>query len=290
MSDDTFRDENSEQDLEELAKMYADDFEMDGSLVSDSRKEEVSLEELGQAFARVIGTTKSPPGSGVAETQSTTIARPDSRTIVPFPSSGTEGPVSSGSVEQPSPEQSNDDDQFPVTPLSIVEAVLLIGRPDSGSISATEIAGLMRGVTESEVDLLVEELNADYSANHRALRIANVDGGYRMQLAEDLQSIRQSFLGPSRPIKLSQPAIDCISLVSYQPGITRERLEEQLGKSSGAILNQLVRRQLLEIRREKVHLEKKLVPRYYPTQRLLDLVGLESLDDLPTAEEWLDRV
>ena len=31
---------------------------------------------------------------------------------------------------------------------------------------------------------------------------------------------------------------------------------------------------------------KKLSPHYYPTERLLQLAGLASLEDLPQVEEW----
>ena len=107
-----------------------------------------------------------------------------------------------------------------------------------------------------------------------------------MQLADDLEYLRERFLGPARAVKLNQAAIDCLALVSYQPGISRELLEQQLGKPCGAVVNQLVRRQLLEMRRQRV--EKRWMAHYYPASRLLELAGLESLDDLPTAEEWVD--
>lgn len=285
-------------DLERLARCYADDFDLEnsdnqGRIMTDSMEEEgVSLEELSQAFAKVVGSSVLPPAKPTASIDE----KPPSHDPGEQPSAiagsiglsnATESEISIGdSVSS----YGADDDHFPVTPTAIVEAVLLVGRPDNGAITATEIAKLMRGVTEAEVDQLIADLNADYAMNHRAMRIASSGGGYQMQLAQELDGIRQSFLGPARPVRLSQAAIDCLALVSYQPGIHREKLQEQLGKSSGAILNQLVRRQLLEIRRERIEGERKLVPRYYPTQRLLNLAGLESLDDLPTAEEWVERI
>ncbi len=251
----------SNQDLDKLARMYADDFDMRFGVDSpESQDDGLSLEELSAAYAQVIQSPRLH-----VEPQAAT------------PSHGIDENV--------------DRDDEPVTPLSILEAVLFVGRPDSGPITATEIASLMRGVTETDVDQLIAELNCDYVENHRAFFVASVGGGYRLQLAADLEPIHKSFLGPMRPARLSQLAIDCLSLISYQPGISREKLDEQLGKPAGAILNQLVRRELLEIRRERDRQQagNKLIARYFPTQRFLDLAGLESLDDLPTAEEWIDR-
>ncbi len=249
--------------IEALARQFADDFD----ILEDVSEEGVSLEEISQSYASQL-----PKASGDSlDTGSQHLAAT---------SGDSEGIRSFDSL--PSDAQSSG--QVPISPAAIIEAVLLVGRPDNQPITATQISSLMRGVSQDEVDQWIVVINRDYQVNHRAMQITSVGGGYQMQLADDLQSIRDRLLGPARPIRLSQAAIDCIALVSYQPGISREQLDQQLGKSSGAVLNQLVRRQLLEMKR--ITVERKQVAHYYPTQRMLEVVGLESLDDLPTAEEW----
>lgn len=246
-------------DLDSIAKLYADDFE---EFEDDENGEEISLEDLSKSYAQVIGKDQAIDSD--ASRQSA-----DDAEIQIF---------------DPMEDELDDENHVPLSPAAIVEAVLMVGRPDGGAISATEIASLMRGVSESEVDQLIEQLNSDYQANQRALRVVMVGGAYRLELADDLQQVKERFLGPAREVKLNQAAIDCLALVAYQPGITREKLDEQRGQSSGSVLNQLVRRELLEMRREKE--DKKLQPHYYPTNRMLSLVGLESLEDLPTVEDW----
>ncbi len=211
-------------------------------------------------------------------------------------------PTISGPVDEPSPAadegsdeelelfEANDepdsetDDSCPVTPRSIIEAVLLVGRPDNKPVTAAEIAGLMRGVDEAEVVNTIAEINRLYAASGRAFCIAEVGSGYRLQLVDELQFISDRFYGRVREVRLNQTSIDCLALVLYQPGITRETIDEQRGQSSSGILNQLVRRQLLEMRREAVN--GRPTPHYYPTERLLQLSGLASLEDLPQVEEW----
>src|SRR5690606_23513279 len=78
----------------------------------------------------------------------------------------------------------------PLTPQSIVEAILFVGRPDGVPIPAAEIAGLMRGVDASEVAMCVEQLNDTYAQTNRATRIVADGAGYRMQLAENVSFIR----------------------------------------------------------------------------------------------------
>ena len=178
-----------------------------------------------------------------------------------------------------------ENDQCPITPLSILEAVLFLGRPDSSPIEAYLIAGMMRGVRSAEIEQLVDELNAIYSSEGHVLRIVASGEGFRMQLADEFQSISDRFYGSVREIKLTQAAIDCLAIIAYRPGITREELEEQRGQPSGGILNQLVRRQLVEIRREGSCKQERM-RRYYPTQRMLKLAGIESLEELPQTEDF----
>ncbi|MGN6134480.1 MAG: SMC-Scp complex subunit ScpB, partial [Aureliella sp.] len=96
--------------------------------------------------------------------------------------------------------------------------------------------------------------------------------------------VSDRFYGSVREVKLTQAAIDCLAIIAYRPGITRDELDDQRGQPSGAILNQMVRRQLVEMRREGG--KKDRTCRYYPTERLLGLAGIESLDELPLADDF----
>lgn len=244
----------SESEIDHLTKLYADDF---SELALDDA-DAISLEELSSTYVTALGKNS----------------------LVAHPPAEMDDEIE---IFDPLEEELANKPTVPVSPRAIVESVLMVGRPDGSSISATEIASLMRGVNESEVDQLVQQLNEDYIANDRAMRISLVGGAYKMQLSDDLSMIRDRFLGPARQVRLNQSAIDCLALVAYQPGITRLMLDEQRGGSSGTVLNQLVRRQLLEVRREQN--DKKIQPHYYPTARLLELAGLKSLEDLPTVED-----
>ena len=108
-----------------------------------------------------------------------------------------------------------------------------------------------------------------------------------MTISPEIETVRRSFLGKVREAKLNQAAIEVLSLVAYQPGITGQKVQDQRGRESHALLNQLVRRQLLRMERKQPQEGGKKLPHYYPTERFLVLFGLESLDDLPQVEEGL---
>lgn len=225
----------------------------------------LSLEELGQTYAQLLGQGTVPYQAPEAATEEEA-----EEAAVGF------DPIAGELIEN---------DQCPITPLSILEAIMFVGRPDSSPIEADLIASMMRGVRSAEIAQLVDELNAIYASEGHVMRIVASGEGFRMQLADEFQSISDRFYGSVREIKLTQAAIDCLAIVAYRPGITREELEEQRGQPSGGILNQLVRRQLIEIRRAGDG-KKDRTRRYYPTERMLKLAGIDSLDELPQTEDF----
>ena len=154
-------------------------------------------------------------------------------------------------------------------------------------MTANALAALMRDVTAEEVVEMIAALNESYKLNEQALRIVEDESGYRLTIAPAVEHVRQSFLGKVREARLSQAAVEVLSLIAYQPGVTAQTVQDQRGKESGALLNQLVRRRLVEMKREKPADGSRKVPHYYPTERFLALFGIESLEDLPLVDDHI---
>ncbi len=232
----------------------------------------LSFEDLGAAFARAAAEID--PDAAPEQTN------PDASRADATPT----GSETAGAREQSEAELNPADSA--VTPEAIIEAALFVGHPENHSFSEQRLASLMRDVTAEEVVKLIGELNASYREAGQALRIVQDDQGYRMSTAPELDSLRQQFLGKVRETRLSQLAVEVLSLVAYQPGITAQTVRDQRGRDCGSVLNQLVRRRLLEIKREPPPEGGRAVQTYYPTERFLALFQLESLDDLPQVDPF----
>jgi segregation and condensation protein B len=178
-------------------------------------------------------------------------------------------------------------DPCPVTPKSILEAMLFVGHPSNEPLASERIAALMRGVTPGEIDDLVRELNSQYQAEGCPYSIVSVDLGYQLALRPEFNPLRDAFYRRIRDARLSQSAIDVLAIVAYQQPIPQAEIDRLRGKPSGTILSQLVRRDLLVLEwpRER---EKKAKPVFRTTDRFLDLFDLEQLSDLPRRQE-IDR-
>jgi segregation and condensation protein B len=161
--------------------------------------------------------------------------------------------------------------------------MLFVGSSNNEPLSGRVVAGLMRGVSPREIDELVQELNEAYTAEACPYHIVSVGTGYTMQLRPEFARLRDKFYGRVREAKLTQPAIDVLAMVAYRQPITRDAVTELRGQSSGAVLSQLVRRELLRIERTEENPRK---PLYYTTDRFLDLFGMTSIDELPQSQEF----
>jgi segregation and condensation protein B len=181
--------------------------------------------------------------------------------------------------EEPAAEEQ---DLYEISPRAILEAMLFIGHPQNRPLTAEEVAALMRGVRPQEIGELVVELNRTYDREGCPYRVESTGPGYRMVLRDEFHSLRDKFYGRTKAAKLSQAAIDVLAIVAYKQPLSREEVDELRGRPSGALLRQLVRRQLLRIERPE---DKPRVPRYYTTNRFLKLFGLDSARDLPQSPD-----
>jgi segregation and condensation protein B len=103
-----------------------------------------------------------------------------------------------------------------------------------------------------------------------------------MALRPDFGPLRDTFHGRIREARLSQAAVDVLAIVAYHQPVSAEQIERLRGKPSGAILAQLVRRDLLSIERPAAQKSK---PAYSTTSRFLDLFGLGGIEELPRSQE-----
>jgi segregation and condensation protein B len=235
---------------------------LDGFVEPDDQG--LSLNELSQAYAALLaqGADPYPQGADSAATQNVSIP----------------GEIE---IERPLAETAAEE-TFEVTPRSILEAILFVGHPSGEPLTSERMAALMRGVRPAEIDDLVRDLNAEYESQAAPYTIESVGPGYRLTLRPEFAALAAAFHGRVREARLSQAAIDVLAIVGYHQPIPAAEIERLRGKPSGALLSQLVRRDLLALERPAA---KGEVARYRTTGRFLELFGLEDLSELPRSHD-----
>lgn len=249
-------------------------------------EEELSLARLTAAFAEVLGQDD-PSVAALLDSSPTeqdpNAPRGDDMPGLEQPAESTGGTDSSLAVDHDTDDAGVEDaaarEPLP-TPLGILEAILFVGHPQNEPVTAQRAASVMRGVEPAEIHDLVGQLNREYDVHGCPYRIVSEGAGYRLALREEFHPLRDRFYGRVKAARLSQAAIECLALVAYNQPLERDEIDTARGVASSHVLAQLVRRRLLRIERTETVPRKTL---YYTTRRLLTLLGLQKLDDLPQA-------
>lgn len=254
-------------DVEEPT-VASDDPAADEDLESAYRRALEAMETAETAVHRAFGELQAPPD-------------PEDE---PAPVAGTIGPSDDPTDERtnapPTPTPVPDRAGPRATPLGIIEAALFVGGTE---LVTKKLVGLLNGEFDADrIAGFVDELNARYQRDGRPYEIQFGEGGYRLALRTEFDEVRNRVfgLGP-REVKLSQPALEMLSLVAYRQPIDRETIETHGGKSGMAMVRQLVRRRLVEVVRD----DEDDTARYRTTDRFLEVFGIAGLDELPRAVE-----
>jgi segregation and condensation protein B len=263
---------NDEFPLAEDGTLLPNAIALNGISLDGLSLDGLSLDDLGAAYANAAAA-HDPAFSGLKKNEAD--------------SSDGDHEANNQDDDFASLDDSNQPTDESTTPEAIVEAALFVGHPDNQPLTSVRIASLMRDVSAEEVEQIIADLNESYRVHDQAFRIVADEVGYRMTVCPEVESVRRSFLGKIRETRLNQSAIEVLSLVAYQPGITAQKITDQRGRESHSILSQMVRRQLLMIERVKSDDGGRWTAHYYPTERFLYLFGLQSIDDLPQVEEGL---
>lgn len=215
----------------------------------------LSIDRLAQAFAAMMGQGNSPQptsAAGVVEVD----ASPDLDAAA--------------------------DDQCPVSPLTIMEALLFVGLPGGKPLSSTMMAGLMRGVRPQEVDELAAELDRRYRADNCPYEVASRDEGWVLRLRSEFTGFGTLVERKARQVRLDAESLDVLALVAWHQPVPRDRLVELGCDARPATLRALVRRGLLALEPAG---DAEGGPAYTTTPKFLEVFRLASLADLPPPNE-----
>jgi len=130
---------------------------------------------------------------------------------------------------------------------------------------------------------LLEELRHEYAAARRGIQIEEVAGGYRMLSNRDYAPYVEQLRKAERRSRLSQAALETLAIVAYKQPIPRADVEAIRGVQVDAVLRNLQEQGLVRVVGRADVLGRPFL--YGTTKRFLEVFGLNSLDDLPSAEE-----
>ena len=169
---------------------------------------------------------------------------------------------------------------------SILEAMLFVGGPP---VDSAQLALVLNTTIDDQIVRAVAELNQRYHRQRRPYEIRRSGQGYQMLLRPQFASLPRRLYGRTRQVRLSQAAVEVLSLVAYKQPVTVQEVDAIRGIDSASILRQLRRRNLIETVNapEADPTADERGVKFQTTRRFLELFHLASLEDLPRLQETL---
>lgn len=139
-------------------------------------------------------------------------------------------------------------------------------------MSATELG-------HDEIISIIEIMKNEYSNENRGIEIIKVNDAYQLcTKKENYEYIYPIFDKRSKP-NLSPAALEVVSIIAYNPKITRAEIEAIRGVSSDGSIYKLLEYELIQ---EAGRKDAPGRPTMYETSsKFLKMFGLTSLDELP---------
>ena len=129
------------------------------------------------------------------------------------------------------------------------------------------------------VELVLQKLMDYYAYERRGMRLLRMEDSYQLCSAPDYADIIRKAFEIRKPAKLSQPALEVLTIIAYYQPTTRAYVDQIRGVDSSYTVGLLLERHLIE---ECGRLQVPGRPRLYrTTQAFLRAFHLNSLDDLP---------
>ncbi len=137
-------------------------------------------------------------------------------------------------------------------------------------------------IDENEVDELLAELLTDYSSDDRGITINKFGDVYKLVTKKEHADYYKKIVDGEVNEKLSNSALETLSIIAYNGPITRVMIDEIRGVSSAHIVRKLVFKNLIkDVGRSELPGRPIL---YGVTDQFLDYFGLKSIEDLPKIE------
>lgn len=158
---------------------------------------------------------------------------------------------------------------------SIIEAILFAaGRP----VTKNELI-LALEISAEDIDSIIKSMQEEYKKEDRGIELISIENSYQLCTKKELYEYIYPILDKRSKPNLSNAALETLSIIAYNPKITRAEIEAIRGVSADACVYKLLEYGLIE-EAGKIDLPGKPMS-YKTTGDFLRMFGYNSLDDLP---------
>ena len=161
-----------------------------------------------------------------------------------------------------------------------VEAILMI---TDAPISLVALATALEQPVNVVRDL-VFAIRDEYDNSSRGFEIREVGGGWRLYVRADYDWAVRMFIANENPTKLSQAALETLAVIAYKQPISRGQVASIRAVNVDSVVRTLLSRGLIT----ELYTDSETgAINYGTTDLMLELLGINSLDELPPVSPHL---
>ena len=158
---------------------------------------------------------------------------------------------------------------------SIIESILFA----AGRMVSIEEIELALEVSRVDLEKILDKMQEEYKVEKRGIELIKLNNGYQLCSKKENYGYIYQIIDKRNKPKLSNAALETLSIIAYNPKISRAEIEAIRGASVDATIYKLLEYGLIE---EAGKLDLPGKPMSYKTSdEFLRLFGYSSLDELP---------
>lgn len=163
---------------------------------------------------------------------------------------------------------------------AVIEGLLFISG-DEG-LTLEELQQILE-IDINELKKLIKELYQNYQSEDRGIKLELLGNHFKLTTKQEHKEYYKKLIKDEEDDKLSQAALETLSIIAYNEPITRVEIDEVRGISSAYIIRKLVLKGLIEEKGKSDIPGRPIL--YGVTSNFLDYFGLGSTKELPKIKQ-----
>lgn len=130
----------------------------------------------------------------------------------------------------------------------------------------------------------IEQLQSRYSDDVHAFEIVEISGGYQFLTKGAYHETIGTYLRQTTKKRLSQAALETLSIIAYKQPVTKSELEKIRGVGCDYAIQKLLEKELVSINGRSDGPGRPLL--YGTSERFMDYFGIRTIRDLPKLKDF----
>jgi len=178
----------------------------------------------------------------------------------------------------------NDSNEQNLELLGALEAILMVTDTPITLVNLATALEQPMNVVRELVGRLKSDYDGELGGRPRGFELREVAGGWRIFVRQDFDWAVKMFVASENPTKLSQAALETLSVIAYKQPITRGQVASIRAVNVDSVVKTLLSRGLIT----ELYTDSETgAVNFGTTDLLLELLGINSLDELPQISPFL---